>query len=662
MEPAGAVEQRHQGCIALGTFRIPYRADIDGLRAVAVLSVVLCHAGLGLPGGYIGVDIFFVISGYLITSLIIKDLRQGTFSLTAFWERRIRRILPALLVVTVCTVVAGWFLLMPTDYESLGESVAALAFLIANVKFWRAVGYFSPSSEQVALLHTWSLAVEEQFYLFVPAFLFLLSRRKALNLALPLLALAGITSLGLSIYGTEHFVDATFYLLPTRAWELFAGALLAFLPANSFAPSSAVRELVAGLGLSLLLAPCILYNSDTPFPGLAALPPVLGTAALIWSGTNLEGTPAVNRCLGWRPLVFVGLISYSLYLWHWPILALYRAQSLNPPTLVVRILAVGASLLIATASWRWIEVPFRSGRIIPSRHQLFGVSLLVFAVLTTAGLALSLSGGAPGRLPALAHLFLTTRRRDLRLSRNVEERDIPHNLVRLGSSRPPDRVLVWGDSHAKSILPAIDLLGREKNVAVRAATHASTAPVLGYYAARTRFGLNEDSIPFNAAVIEYVRSKRGQAYSVLLAARWDSYARDAAFSGALLRTVDELRAAGAEVYFMKDVPRYNCNVPQLLAVSCMRGQNLDRIALSQRDYEADSYNYSSLLPALRGRGVVVLDPIPVLQLKSNSASLLPFDSGGSFYSDAEHLSIHGALAIKSLFYPLFQRRQVAEFH
>src|SRR3954464_14933807 len=207
-----------------------YRPDIDGLRALAVLPVLLFHADLACPGGYVGVDVFFVISGYLITSLILKDLDRGTFSLADFWMRRIRRILPALVAVTMVTALAGWFLLIPSAYASLGKSIVGLALLVSNMQFWRETGYFTATAEEKPLLHTWSLAVEEQFYLFVPVLLLMLARVLRLRRAFWLIALAAVASLGLSIYGTKWYAAATFYLLPTRAWELFVGSLLAIRP------------------------------------------------------------------------------------------------------------------------------------------------------------------------------------------------------------------------------------------------------------------------------------------------------------------------------------------------------------------------------------------------------------------------------------------------
>jgi peptidoglycan/LPS O-acetylase OafA/YrhL len=260
-----------------------YRPEIDGLRAIAVMAVVLFHAGLGVTGGFIGVDVFFVISGFLITSLIFKDLEAGKFSFTNFWERRARRIIPASVAMVFAVLIAGWFLLLPSDYAALGKSAAMHAAFAANFYFWRSTNYFSGPADELPLLHTWSLAVEEQFYLFVPlllAGLFRLPKLRSRRVLLLLFGIGFVISLALSIIAVPRMPAAAFYLLPTRAWELLAGSIIAILPTVSL--SRPLRELLCWTGFALILIPCFLYTKQTPFPGLAALPPCLGTALFIW--------------------------------------------------------------------------------------------------------------------------------------------------------------------------------------------------------------------------------------------------------------------------------------------------------------------------------------------------------------------------------------------
>ena len=369
--------------------KIAYRPDIDGLRAIAVLGVVFFHAGLGFPGGYAGVDVFFVISGFLITSLILKELRQGTFSLLGFWERRARRILPALTVVVVAILIAGWFFLLPADYEVLGKQIVALAALSSNIKFWWETGYFATSAEEKPLLHTWSLSLEEQFYLLIPLLLWFLFRLRKSSWVAPVLFLGAIASFTLSVIGSYRAPSATFFLLPTRAWELAAGSLLAFVQPI---PQPRLRTLIAWLGLAAILGPLFFYAPGIRFPGLTALPPVAGAALLIWSGLRPPSSdlrpptsdlrpptsvlrppssdsrlPLPNRLLATRPLVWIGLLSYSLYLWHWPLFAYCKYLSSTPPTLPVRLSLVAISVLLAWLSLCFVERPFRSRSLVPTR-------------------------------------------------------------------------------------------------------------------------------------------------------------------------------------------------------------------------------------------------------------------------------------------------------
>ena len=337
-----------------------YRPEIDGLRAIAVMAVVLFHAGLGVSGGFIGVDVFFVISGFLITSLIIKDLEAGKFTLANFWERRARRIIPAAVVLVFVVLAAGWFLLLPSDYAALGKSAAWHAAFAANIYFWRNTNYFASAAEEQPLLHTWSLAVEEQFYLIVPLLLLALFRfpyfrSRGLLLALFLIGFA--FSLALSIVVVPRMPAVAFYLLPTRAWELLAGSIIAILPAASL--SRIWREILCGIALITIVVPCFIYTKETPFPGLAALPPCLGTALFIWASgpasTSIQNsTFNIQNLLAARPVVFIGLISYSLYLWHWPLFAFSTYWALDPLSLPYRLCLVAASFVLAILSWRFV--------------------------------------------------------------------------------------------------------------------------------------------------------------------------------------------------------------------------------------------------------------------------------------------------------------------
>ncbi|HEY8581046.1 MAG TPA: acyltransferase, partial [Beijerinckiaceae bacterium] len=329
---------------------VAYRPDIDGLRAIAVLAVVIFHARLGvLPGGFVGVDVFFVISGYLIASIILKEEAEGRFSLARFYERRIRRIFPALFVVVAASAALGALVLTPIDYVAFGRSaVAALAFY-SNIYFNRQAGYFAPDAETQPLLHTWSLGVEEQFYVVAP-FVLLALQRRAGRWRGPIFAALFAASLGVSAWGVEREAQWAFYLPHARAFELMCGVALAMglVPAVR---DRNMREALAALGMALILGPILLFSAATPFPGFAALAPALGTALLIHTSTPDDRTQ-IGAVLARRPMVFVGKISYSFYLWHWPLLAFgeyHWGAALTAPGRAA--LLVGAAGLAALSTW-----------------------------------------------------------------------------------------------------------------------------------------------------------------------------------------------------------------------------------------------------------------------------------------------------------------------
>lgn len=340
---------------------VGYRPEIDGLRALAVVIVVLFHAGVPwFSGGYVGVDVFFVISGYLITGILLREIRAGSFSYRAFYERRARRILPALLAVLSATLPLAYATMLPEQLESHAAAMLTVFSAVSNVWFWRTSGYFGETAELQALLHTWSLSVEEQFYLFFPLVLTTLLRwRKGRRLVLGLVMLA-LVSFAVAQWGILRSPVAAFYLIVTRAWELMAGALLASSRFGERGFSRrAANECGAVVGMVAIVASTFLFDSRTPFPGWPALLPVAGTVLLI--ATARPGG-AMTRLLALRPVVFVGLVSYSLYLWHQPLMVFARL-GLEAHDGDAWLLGAGAiSLPLAALSWWLVEQPFRSKR------------------------------------------------------------------------------------------------------------------------------------------------------------------------------------------------------------------------------------------------------------------------------------------------------------
>jgi len=357
-----------------------YRPEIDGLRAVAVVPVILFHAGVGaLAGGFVGVDVFFVISGYLITSIILRERAEGRFSMLRFWERRARRILPALYVVMLACIPVAWALMLPDQYRDFARSLVAVGLFGSNILFWRESGYFAAAAEEKPLLHTWSLSVEEQFYLVFPLLMAVLWRFGQRGVA-GVLAVFALISLGLSHYAADTMPSANFFLLPTRAWELLVGALCAFWLT---ARSRAGHDGLVALGLGAIMLSVLWFDGTTPFPSLWALVPVLGTAAVI-----LFARPGgwTGRLLSWRAMVGIGLVSYSAYLWHQPLMAFARIAHLSAPPLWL-MLALGAlSFPLAYVTWRFVEQPFRRpGATFAPPARLGAVLLPSLALLLAVG-------------------------------------------------------------------------------------------------------------------------------------------------------------------------------------------------------------------------------------------------------------------------------------
>lgn len=631
------------------TFR--YRPEVDGLRAVAVLAVVLFHTGFGCPGGFVGVDVFFVISGYLITSLIWKGLESNRFTFVDFWERRARRIIPALVAVTLATLIAGYFILLPTHLDELGRAAASQSVFAANFHYWQNTGYFAGAAEEKPLLHTWSLAVEEQFYLVVPFLLWGIARVMILRHRWALLGILGIgliLSFAASFYGVSRHPSASFYLLPTRAWELLLGSIIAFLP-----PLRLLRQLpilaecISLLGLLLIAVPVFTYGPQTLFPGMAALPPCIGAAMFIWSNTTIDNPvpTRIGAFLAIRPLVFIGLISYSWYLWHWPLLAFGNYLQLGHLSDNARIGLFFAGFACAVASWKYVETPFRKQRLWKARRWIFGFSGASLLFIFVAGVLYAYHDGFPNRVSAQA-LAAIEAESDRAHIYEVETNDIrTGNAPRIGAVEAglEPALLVWGDSHAMAALPAIDEFLTDNGLSGCVATHSSTAPVIGWFK-QERAGLNERSIEFNEAVLSYIAEQNIPA--VFLNATWPSYAkapsvRGTSFEDALVNTVKRLRSLEVNVYIMLDVPIYPFSVPKAVARLGERANSLSERPSAENRRLGIS---PSTITQITGLGAIIIDPKPAF-LDQDRQRYRVYEDGVVLYRDARHLTASGAIKV-----------------
>jgi peptidoglycan/LPS O-acetylase OafA/YrhL len=483
-----------------------YRPEIDGLRAVSVIGVVLYHLGLGFPGGFVGVDVFFVISGYLITGILLRNLREERFSLMDFWARRVRRIAPAAIAMVLGTLLIGGFLQTPERYSSLARSAMAHVVMASNCYFTRDQGYFAEKSDLEPLLHTWSLSVEEQFYLIFPLIVCFVWKRARERLTL-VLAGAALISFAWSWLEVSDDPKAAFFLLPARGWELLAGALLATFPPKE--TQSAQKEAWAVLGLVLVLAPMFVFDRLTVFPGPAALFPVLGATLLIWTG----GRTRIGKLLGLKALVKVGLISYSLYLWHWPFVVFAR-EMVFELTPIWKVSLLVASLLAACLSWRWIETPFRTGPLLATRRRALLLGLTSALALFVIAFSVKSSGGFPSRLPAKLRVIMSDIEWNGAEYTSSKSKGVPIGFQDKG---PVDFVL-WGDSHGASASPAVNSAALDLKLKGRAYLNNGTPPVTGLWFADMSEESAAEMVALNERVLNEIIAAKPKA--VFLVGRW----------------------------------------------------------------------------------------------------------------------------------------------
>jgi peptidoglycan/LPS O-acetylase OafA/YrhL len=523
------------------------RDDIDGLRALAVLPIVLFHLGvLGLGGGYVGVDIFFVISGFLITQRLDAD-----GGLLRFYERRARRILPALFVVLAATTAVALAILMPLDLAAYGRSLVATISFFSNMQFWSEVSYFDERANLKPLLHTWSLAVEEQFYVLFPLFL-LLAKKHARRVIVPVAVLAAISFVA-DAWLVNRSPAVAFYWAPFRAWELLLGACLALVrlpPARSWQ---------AALGLVMIAVAVLGFGGTTPFPGLAALLPCAGAALLLHAGATPAG--AVLRT---RAAVFVGRISFSLYLWHWPVIVYYRYLLGEPGVAAVCALLL-ATFVLAALTFRFVEEPVRT------RKALAAISWpAIAAALVGVAVGVVAMSGLPARFaPAVAAAEAASL--DMQAdaphcdNRSVQQVTAGH-LCTIGDASQQPRWLLWGDSHGFALSPAFDAALKRIGQSAMLATHDGCIPLLHV----RRAGHYQECEAFSAAVSQLTASRD---LKVILVGYWSGYED---VSDGLPGSSQEVVARGLQrstfAVVVDALPGAPASVPRMLAQQLAYGR------------------------------------------------------------------------------------------
>ena len=529
-----------------------YRADIDGLRSLGILPVLFNHVGLrGFNGGYVGVDVFFVISGYLITGILARDIGKGSYSVADFYRRRILRIMPALCVVLCATSLMACHAMLPGELVNYGRSLTATALFASNFLFYAQSGYFDVESHVKPLLHTWSLAIEEQFYIVWPLVLYWIGRGSRARLQLTVLAVVTLSFVaGIVIQALDS--SAAFYLLPSRAWELGVGGLLAVVPA---APKPRwIREGLGIGGLLAILLCCWRYGPETDFPGLAALPPCLGAAALIL--TSNTGTLA-GRVLSLPPTVFIGRISYSLYLWHWPVVVFATIWLFRTPDWITISGEIAVSFLLSILTWRLVERPFRSNGRHWSTSAIFAVAGSATVACLGVSVLLDSTSGFAGRFtPAQVALASYSDRDDEASYRRGTcfivgggQFDYDDCLRLTGHARPS--LLLVGDSHAAHLWPGLERL--RNRLDVLQATMVGCRPLLYPGAGGARC-----EAFFRDILSRWIPQHRPDA--ILIAGRWQ-----ASDLSLLAQTLGALTLAQTRIILVGPAPQYAVALPRLLA-------------------------------------------------------------------------------------------------
>ena len=607
-----------------------YRPDVDGLRAVAVVAVVVYHLAEGvLPGGYLGVDIFFVLSGYLITSIIWREALAGQFSLATFYNRRIRRILPALLLVLAATLALSALILLPIDLVGLGRSALASLAFVANIYFWRDTNYFARIAEEKPLLHIWSLGVEEQFYLLFPLLLAWLARRRqgraAAVIAGVLLAslAANFALLAMGIWA------AGFYLLPTRAWELAAGALLALRPpaGRATAPTPALAWLGAALIALGLATGRTLLGTSVP-DGLMA---VAGTVLLLHAGS--AGSNPVSRALALRGPVFVGLISYSLYLWHWPVIVLLKYYLVRDLTGLESAGAFALAAAAATASWRWVEQPHRSKALpIRSVHLRAAVGS---AVVALAGAGFIASDGLPQRLPADAARINAAVGTTYRCPVTDYLFFAGTRACALNSvARDPSaaEVILFGNSYAQMYAPLVGAIFEDRSV-----------PGLLVPVERCTPTLNGPCRKLTEHHLEALGTLP-RARTVVVATSWPQRNLPELVKG-LDRTLDHLVAADKTVVLVGPLAAPDWDVASRLSRSLAFGRELNKPLFQPRAQFLE--RYAAVLSHFERRGDITFIRPDRIQCPGDRCEYLM--EGRSLFADEIHLSVAELPRFRALF-------------
>ncbi len=636
---------------------LTYRREIDGLRAIAVLAVVLYHAGVPIPsGGFVGVDVFFVISGYLITSLLLREWQQhGRIDLIGFYARRVRRLLPVLWLVVATTLLAAMVLLEPAGPAMQGvlDSTAASLLFVANFYFAaNSGGYFDGPADEMPLLHLWSLSVEEQYYFVVPLALIAVLWRWP-HAWRTCLVIASIASFAFAEWAVQHVPSMAFYQMPARFWELGVGGWIA-----GSAPSRLGQRWPARLfafGCVLTLA-AVVWTPATHFPGVGALPAVVGAGLVLYALNDSDRLGTWGRVLASPAMVGVGLISYSLYLWHWPLLAFDQAVNVEASSLATRLGLCALAVALSWVSYRFVEMPFRRSSLRwPRAVVLSGAGIVSLALMgATWGLR-----PAPSVQPSPAESLAWATRLDhpsnmdrCHLNLNDDEVRLREAECRSDTTKPPN-VLIWGDSHALAWQPLAWELARARGGSAVSFTLDSCPPVVDYSSYRADFPMHRDHCRrFNDQVLDYIAAHRID--TLIMNGRWLVYLEAAGPESLRLghapRHVADTLAVGldqalarvssqvGQVIILAPPPQLRDNAPK-----CIASGQVEACAMPRPEYDRRAENPRRLLHALAAKyhNLTVVDPADFF---CNAQQCPVMRDGYALFWDDDHVASRAARA------------------
>jgi peptidoglycan/LPS O-acetylase OafA/YrhL len=599
---------------------LKYRPEIDGLRALAVIPVILFHAGFELfSGGFVGVDVFFVISGYLITTILIEDIENKRFSLVNFYERRAKRILPALFFVIFVCIPFAWMWMLPSQMKDFSQSLVAVSLFASNILFWLESGYFDAAAEEKPLLHTWSLAVEEQYYLLFPIFL-ILTWRFGKNKVFWMIVVLAAISLLLSEWSWRNHPTANFYLAPTRVWELFSGSFAAFV-----VQKHGVRKnnFLALLGLSAIIFSILVYDKNTPFPSLYALVPVIGVVLLILFA---EKKTSAAKFLSTKAMIGLGLISYSAYLWHQPVFAFARIRASEHPSNLLMLALSFFSIILAYFSWRYVEKPFRN-RLFGIK-KIFFITFLVLSFFFVFGLVGSKSNGFGDRFIKKLSGDVGHEEFHQYLDANYFYCELPEpykwdkKFCRQSKSGSPDWILL-GDSHAKHYFIGFANTIQTLNIA---------------------FYINTKGVPYasnpNFSEIFEVLERSSPKIIFLTMHFSVRVQRSSELYSGFSSTIKKLKNMGHEIVLLGDVPRFNANSD---TENCVYTDKPAHCTLSVHDYRAQKSIYDNTLRRLAKDFKIHYLETDTALCSDIACSMVRADT--ILYRDVSHLNIPGSIFI-----------------